>query len=62
MFFVVYIRLHDYYRFNATELVKEGAITLGQDVFPTTGDLSVWDAFKIGSQPAYRTFLKRGPE
>ena len=42
------VRLHDYYKFNTTNFVNEGAIQMNDMVHETTGDLTVWDAFKIG--------------
>merc|ERR1712123_1540 len=42
------VRLHDYYKFNTTTFVNEGVIENGDGFHETTGDLSVWDAFKIG--------------
>ena len=42
------VRLHDYYKFNTTNFVNEGAIQMDDMVHETTGDLTVWDAFKIG--------------
>ena len=41
-------RLHDYYRFNVSELVSEGVLNVEGTRHQTNGDLSVWDAFKIG--------------
>ena len=41
-------RLHDYYRFNVSELVNEGVLNVEGTRHQTNGDLSVWDAFKIG--------------
>ena len=43
-------RLHDYYRFNLTEFVNEGSFVLDGVRHETSGDLTVWDAFKIGKQ------------
>ena len=42
------VRLHDYYKFNTTNFVNEGAIQMNDMIHETTGDLTVWDAFKIG--------------
>jgi len=42
------VRLHDFYRFNLTDFVNEGVINLDGIRHETTGDLTVWDAFKIG--------------
>ena len=42
------VRLHDYYKFNTTNFVNEGAIQMNDMLHETTGDLTVWDAFKIG--------------
>ena len=42
------VRLHDYYKFNTTNFVNEGAIQMDNMIHETTGDLTVWDAFKIG--------------
>ena len=52
-------RLHDYYRFNTTQLVEEGVLAWGDQTFPTTGHLSVWDAFKIGTQHSWGSSLKQ---
>ena len=51
------VRLHDYYKFNTTNFVNEGAIQMNDMVHETTGDLTVWDAFKIGVKVGtYRTY------
>jgi hypothetical protein len=51
-------RLHDYYGFNTTEFVNEGVISVGKERFHTTGELTVWDAFKIGNLETARAFGK----
>jgi len=54
------VRLHDYYKFNTTNFVNEGVIDTGRDVHETTGDLSVWDAFKIGVKGTNAMILGSG--
>lgn len=59
------VRLHDYYRFNTTDFVNEGVIRLGGGVeseagHESTGDLSVWDAFKIGVKGTNALILGSG--
>jgi len=54
------VRLHDFYKFNTTNFVKEGTIEIGNDVHETTGDLSVWDAFKIGVKGTNALILGSG--
>merc|ERR1740137_359492 len=54
------VRLHDYYKFNTTNFVNEGVIDTGSDVHETTGDLSVWDAFKIGVKGTNAMILGSG--
>jgi hypothetical protein len=50
--------LHDYYGFNTTEFVNEGVISVGEERFHTTGELTVWDAFKIGNLQTARALGK----
>ena len=55
------VRLHDYYKFNTSHFVNEGVLALGEgDIFETTGDLSVWDAFKIGVKGTNAMILGSG--
>ena len=55
------VRLHDYYRFNTTQFVNEGVLDIGDgNMYETTGDLSVWDAFKIGVKGTNALILGSG--
>ena len=55
------VRLHDYYRFNTTQFVNEGVLDIGDgNIYETTGDLSVWDAFKIGVKGTNALILGSG--
>merc|ERR1711892_1232614 len=54
------VRLHDYYKFNTTTFVNEGVIETGDGFHETTGDLSVWDAFKIGVKGTNAMILGSG--
>jgi len=54
------VRLHDYYKFNTTTFVNEGVIENGDGFHETTGDLSVWDAFKIGVKGTNAMILGSG--
>ena len=55
------VRLHDFYKFNTSHFVNEGVLDLGEgDIFQTTGDLSVWDAFKIGVKGTNAMILGSG--
>ena len=55
------VRLHDYYKFNTSQFVNEGVLDLGDgNVYETTGDLSVWDAFKIGVKGTNAMILGSG--
>jgi len=54
------VRLHDYYKFNTTNFVNEGAIQMDDMVHETTGDLTVWDAFKIGVKGTNAMILGSG--
>jgi hypothetical protein len=53
-------RLHDYYRFNLSTFVNEGAIETEDIRAETTGELTVWDAFKIGVKGANSMLLGSG--
>ena len=55
------VRLHDYYKFNTTQFVNEGVLDIGDgNIYETVGDLSVWDAFKIGVKGTNALILGSG--
>lgn len=55
------VRLHDYYKFNTSQFVNEGVLDIGDgNLYETTGDLSVWDAFKIGVKGTNAMILGSG--
>ena len=54
------VRLHDYYKFNATAFVQEGIIETDEWRSETTGELTIWDAFKIGVKGTNQMFLGSG--
>ncbi len=54
------VRLHDYYKFDTESFTTEGAIEFGEDRFESNGDLTVWDAFKIGVKGANSMLLGSG--
>jgi prolyl 4-hydroxylase len=56
------VRLHDYYNFNTTSFVEEGVFETNDWKVETTGDLTVWDAFKIGVKGTNHMFLGSGIE
>ncbi|CAB4062470.1 P4HA [Lepeophtheirus salmonis] len=57
------VRLHEYYNFNITSFVEEGVIeTKDGERFETTGELSVWDIFKIGVKGTNMMILGSGIE
>lgn len=53
-------RLHDYYRYNLSSFINEGAIETEEVRAETTGELTVWDAFKIGVKGANSMLLGSG--
>ena len=53
-------RLHDYYRYNLSTFVNEGAIETEEVRAETSGELTVWDAFKIGVKGANSMLLGSG--
>ena len=53
-------RLHDYYRYNLSTFVNEGAIETDDIRAETSGELTVWDAFKIGVKGANSMLLGSG--
>lgn len=57
---ILFFRLHDYYRFNISTFVNEGAVETDEIRAETTGDLTVWDAFKIGVKGANSMLLGSG--
>ncbi|QQP49618.1 Prolyl 4-hydroxylase subunit alpha-2 [Caligus rogercresseyi] len=60
---IALVRLHDYYNFNLTSFVEEGIIeTQEGERYETTGDLSVWDIFKIGVKGTNMLMLGSGIE
>ena len=56
------VRLHDYYKFNASSFVEEGVFETEEWRAETTGELTVWDAFKIGVKGTNNMFLGSGIE
>ncbi len=54
------VRLHDYYKFNTSSFVEEGIFETDNWRVETTGDLTVWDAFKIGVKGTNHMFLGSG--
>ena len=54
------VRLHDYYKFNTESFITEGAIEYEDQRFESNGDLTVWDAFKIGVKGANSMLLGSG--
>lgn len=56
------VRLHDYYKFNTSSFVEEGVFETEEWRAETTGDLTVWDAFKIGVKGTNHMFLGSGIE
>jgi len=56
------VRLHDYYKFNMTSFVEEGAFETEDFRSETNGDLTIWDAFKIGVKGTNQMFLGSGIE
>jgi len=53
-------RLHDFYRFNTSTFVNEGVLEWQGHHYESTGDLTVWDAFKIGVKGTNAMFLGTG--
>ena len=54
------LRLHDYYKFDVERFVNEGVFETEQVEAYSNGDLTVWDAFKIGVKGANKMFLGSG--
>lgn len=54
------VRLHDYYKFNTTSFVEEGIFETDEWRAETNGDLTVWDAFKIGVKGTNQMLLGSG--
>ena len=54
------VRLHDYYKFNVSTFITEGAIEYEDQRYESNGDLTVWDAFKIGVKGANSMLLGSG--
>jgi len=54
------VRLHDYYKFNTTSFITEGVIEYEDQKYESNGDLTVWDAFKIGVKGANNMILGSG--
>merc|ERR1719242_1628460 len=54
------VRLHDYYKFNTTSFITEGKIEYEDQKYESNGDLTVWDAFKIGVKGANNMILGSG--
>ena len=54
------VRLHDYYKFNVTSFVQEGVLETDEWRSESNGELTVWDAFKIGVKGANQMFLGSG--
>ncbi len=54
------VRLHDYYKFNTSSFVEEGVFETDDWKVETTGELTVWDAFKIGVKGTNQMFLGSG--
>ncbi len=55
-----FFRLHDYYRYNLSTFVNEGVIETDEIRAETSGELTVWDAFKIGVKGANSMLLGSG--
>ena len=56
---ILCLRLHDYYKFDVERFVNEGVFETDQ-IEAYNGDLTVWDAFKIGVKGANKMFLGSG--
>jgi len=56
------VRLHDYYKFNLTSFATEGVIETDDSRYESNGDLTVWDAFKIGVKGSNNMILGSGIE
>ncbi len=54
------VRLHDYYHFNTSSFVEEGVFETNDWKVETNGELTVWDAFKIGVKGTNQMFLGSG--
>ena len=57
---ILCLRLHDYYKFDVERFVNEGVFETDQIEAYSNGDLTVWDAFKIGVKGANKMFLGSG--
>ena len=56
------VRLHDYYKFNLTSFANEGVLETDDWRSESNGDLTVWDAFKIGVKGSNNMILGSGIE
>ena len=56
------VRLHDYYKFNLTSFTSEGVLETDGWRSESNGDLTVWDAFKIGVKGSSHMILGSGIE
>merc|ERR1712156_1093538 len=56
------VRLHDYYKYDLTSFITEGAIEYDNERYESNGDMTVWDAFKIGVKGANQMLLGSGLE
>ena len=56
------VRLHDYYKFNLTSFTSEGVLETDEWRADSNGDLTVWDAFKIGVKGSNSMILGSGIE
>ena len=52
--------MHDYYKFNISSFVDEGVFETEDWRAESNGDLTVWDAFKIGVKGTNQMFLGSG--
>ena len=53
-------RLHDYYKYNISKFVNEGIFETDSFSTESNGDVTIWDAFKIGVKGANKMFLGSG--
>jgi len=56
------VRLHDYYKYDLESFITEGAIEYDNQRYESNGDMTVWDAFKIGVKGANQMLLGSGLE
>ena len=56
------VRLHDYYKYNLTSFASEGVLETDEWRSESIGDLTVWDAFKIGVKGSNHMLLGSGIE